>query len=150
MLRRELLLPDPAATEQLGAALARLMRTRSGGLVALRGDLGAGKTSLARACLRHLGVTGAIKSPSYTLVEPYAIQGINVLHMDLYRLTEPEELYGLGVFDEAPPLAWWLVEWPENAGALLPPASLQIDLSHQLSGRLATLQAVDAEFLLTD
>jgi tRNA threonylcarbamoyladenosine biosynthesis protein TsaE len=149
MLERRLELPDEAATARLGAALAGLLRARSGGLVALHGELGAGKTTLVRACLKALGATGAVKSPTYTLVEPYTLAGRRVLHLDLYRLAEPEELYGLGVFDEPPGLAWWLVEWPERGGALLPPATLAIHLraqgQSQGHGRVAQLLAVEDE-----
>lgn len=138
-------MPDPAATEGLGIALAAWMRAHRGGVVALHGDLGAGKTTLARACLRALGATGAVKSPTYTLVEPYSLGSLRVLHMDLYRLAEPEELYGLGVFDEPPSQAWWLVEWPEKGGALLPPATLEIHLQTQGEGRVALLRALDSD-----
>lgn len=147
MLERQLSLPDTTATERLGLALAGLLRSRRGGVVTLHGDLGAGKTTLARACLRALGVVGAVKSPTYTLVEPYALGDLRVLHMDLYRLSEPEELYGLGVFDEPPSGAWWLVEWPEKGGALLPPATLQIWLTTVGHGRMATLKALDSDAL---
>lgn len=149
MLERRLTLPDPAATERLGQSLAALIRTRRGGVVYLTGDLGTGKTALARACLRALGAQGAVKSPTYTLVEPYDFvlqQGaLRVLHMDLYRLSEPEELYGLGVFDEPPNLCWWLVEWPEKGGALLPPATLEIHLSAADAGRNALLMALESD-----
>jgi len=145
MLERCLSLADSAATEALGVALASLLRRRRGGLIRLEGDLGAGKTTLARACLRALGATGAVKSPTYTLVEPYDLGSTRVLHMDLYRLADPEELYGLGVFDEPPSTTWWLVEWPEKGGALLPPATLQIDLTRVGEGRVAVLRALDAE-----
>ena len=86
-----------------------------------------------------------MKSPTYTLVEPYLLGGLRVLHMDLYRLSEPEELYGLGVFDEPPSETWWLVEWPVKAGALLPPAWLDIELSTSGVGRSARLSAVDSD-----
>ncbi len=145
MLERRYHLPDLAATERLGAALADLLRTRRGGVVTLHGDLGAGKTALARACLRALGATGAVKSPTYTLVEPYTLGSLRILHMDLYRLSEPEELYGLGVFDEPPNLAWWLVEWPEQGGALLPPATLEIHLTSAGQGRTALLRAMESD-----
>lgn len=144
MLEQQKQLPDEAATVALGQALARWMQTRRGGVVTLHGTLGAGKTTLARACLRALGATGAVKSPTYTLVEPYDLGRLRILHMDLYRLTEPEELYGLGVFDEPPNLAWWLVEWPEKGGALLPPSTLEIHLHVADEGRSAVLRAVDA------
>ena len=145
MLERRLLLPDTSATEALGIALAAWMRARRGGVVALHGDLGAGKTTLARACLRALGAMGAVKSPTYTLVEPYSLGSLRVLHMDLYRLAEPEELYGLGVFDEPPSQAWWLVEWPEKGGALLPLPTLEIHLQAQGEGRTALLRALDSD-----
>lgn len=147
MLERRIHLADTAATEALGVALAGLLRRRRGGLVRLEGDLGAGKTTLARACLRALGATGAVKSPTYTLVEPYDLGSTRVLHMDLYRLAEPEELYGLGVFDEPPSTTWWLVEWPEKAGALLPPATLEVHLQTSGAGRSALLRALDADDL---
>lgn len=145
MLERRLDLSDLAATERLGAALAALLQTRRGGVVTLHGNLGAGKTTLARACLRALGATGAIKSPTYTLVEPYTLGATRILHMDLYRLSEPEELYGLGVFDEPPSHAWWLVEWPEKGGALLPPATLEVHLSAAGLGREALLRAMEGD-----
>ena len=145
MLEKTLVLPDEAATLRLGTALAAWMRGRRGGVVTLRGDLGAGKTTLARACLRALGATGAVKSPTYTLVEPYDLGGLRILHMDLYRLSEPEELYGLGVFDEPPSSAWWLVEWPEKGGALLPPATLELELRTAGQGRQALLRAMDSD-----
>ena len=122
-------LADSAATEAAGAALSALLRGRPGGVVYLEGDLGAGKTTLARALLRALGVTGAIKSPTYTLVEPYEVAGLRLLHMDLYRLMTAEELYGLGVFDDPPGQCWWLVEWPTKAAGVLPPADLRLLLT---------------------
>jgi len=147
MLERRCVLPDSAATEALGAALARWMRQRPGGVVTLHGDLGAGKTTLARACLRALGATGAVKSPTYTLVEPYTLGAVRVLHMDLYRLADPEELYGLGVFDEPPSHTWWLVEWPEKGGALLPPSRVEIHLRSDGAAREARLRALESEAL---
>lgn len=148
MLERRLPLPGEAATLWLGSQLACWMQTRRGGVVTLHGTLGAGKTTLARACLRALGATGAVKSPTYTLVEPYTLAALRVLHMDLYRLAEPEELYGLGVFDEPPSSAWWLVEWPEKGGALLPPATLEIHLSVEGAGRMAVLRAMASDDLI--
>ncbi len=145
MLEQRLVLADEAATARLGTVLATWMRSRRGGVVTLYGELGAGKTTLARACLRALGAIGAVKSPTYTLVEPYALGSCRVLHMDLYRLSEPEELYGLGVFDEPPTRCWWLVEWPEKGGALLPPATLEIHLQTAGSGRLAILKAMESD-----
>jgi tRNA threonylcarbamoyladenosine biosynthesis protein TsaE len=134
-------LPDSAATEALGAQLAPLLRQRPGGMIWLEGDLGAGKTTLARALLRALGVQGAVRSPTYTLVEPYELEGgLRILHLDLYRLAEPEELYGLGVFDDAPPAAWWLVEWPQRGQGVLPAPDLHLRLATDGEGRRAELE----------
>lgn len=130
MSEGQILLADTAATERAGEALASLLRELPGGMIHLEGELGAGKTTLSRALLRALGVQGAVKSPTYTLVEPYEVAGRRVLHLDLYRLADPEELYGLGVLDEAPPAAWWLVEWPQRGGALLPAADVVLHLQH--------------------
>lgn len=130
MTAGERALADTVATEAVGLQLAPLLQSRPGGMIHLEGELGAGKTTLGRALLRALGVRGAVRSPTYTLVEPYDIDGLRVLHLDLYRLADPEELYGLGVLDEAPPAAWWLVEWPQRGGALLPAADLRLELRH--------------------
>jgi len=128
-------LDDEAATITFGSALAlafielRLDPTASLCLH-LRGDLGAGKSTLARALLRGLGITGKIKSPTYALVEPYDSAYGLLLHMDLYRLTEAAELEYLGVdslFSEA---TLMLIEWPEKAGAMLPTPDLDISLGY--------------------
>jgi conserved hypothetical nucleotide-binding protein len=126
-------LADEAATARLGAALAAVLRPPRG-LVALVGPLGAGKTALARAWLRSLGVEGAIRSPTYTLVEPYDTAFGRVLHLDLYRLVSAAELYGLGVEDDPCEDALWLVEWPERAAGTLPPARLTVQLEHRADG----------------
>ncbi|GAC1627298.1 MAG: hypothetical protein NVS9B10_16120 [Nevskia sp.] len=124
----ELLLDDAEATERLGAALARALVARPGLVVFLEGELGAGKTTLARGWLRALGATGPIRSPTYTLIEPYCLDGRDVLHMDLYRLRSPHELEGLGLDDYAPQRSWWLVEWPAQGGERMPPPDLRIAL----------------------
>mgnify|MGYP001619757620 CR=1 FL=1 len=129
-------LADAEATAALGAELAQSIKT---GVVYLHGDLGAGKTTLARGCLRALGVSGAIKSPTYTLMEPYELAGLTVLHMDLYRLKDPRELFNLGLDDYPPASTLWLVEWPEKGGALLPPPDLDVSLGHQEQARVADL-----------
>jgi tRNA threonylcarbamoyladenosine biosynthesis protein TsaE len=132
-------LPDARATEALGAALARALIARPGALVFLRGDLGAGKTTLARGWLHALGVQGHIRSPSYTLVEPYEAGGRSVLHLDLYRLEDPAELEQLGLFDTPPDRSLWLVEWPERAGGRLPRPDLEVRLAAAGAGRSAEL-----------
>ncbi|MBI2383882.1 MAG: tRNA (adenosine(37)-N6)-threonylcarbamoyltransferase complex ATPase subunit type 1 TsaE [Gammaproteobacteria bacterium] len=138
---RNAFLPDAAATQALGAALAREFGDRAGLVVHLHGDLGAGKTTLVRGLLRELGVGGTVRSPSYTLVEPYEARGRTVLHVDLYRLSDPAELDNLGLQDFAPDRSWWLVEWPERGGGRLPPPDLRLELSYADGGRRAAIEA---------
>ena len=132
-----LFLPDTDATEALGQALARTRPAVA--VVHLRGDLGAGKSTLARALLRALGVAGAIRSPTYTLVEQYALPaGGLALHLDLYRIGNPGELEFLGLDPAEARL--WLVEWPERGQGALPPADLDIELAVEGEGRRCRLQ----------
>lgn len=131
-------LPDPGATDRFGAVLAATRPARA--VVHLRGDLGAGKSTLARALLRALGVTGAIRSPTYTLVERYPLPaGDDAVHLDLYRIGDPGELEFLGL--DAAEGALWLVEWPERGSGSLPPADLDIALALDGSGRVADVVA---------
>ncbi|MEO7251800.1 MAG: tRNA (adenosine(37)-N6)-threonylcarbamoyltransferase complex ATPase subunit type 1 TsaE [Arenimonas sp.] len=131
-------LADSAATDRLGTLLAQSMA--ESGVVFLRGDLGAGKSSLARAMLRALGVSGAIKSPTYTLIERYPLARGQAVHLDLYRIAEAAELEFLGLDDLGEGLRLWLVEWPERAAAALPPPDLEIGLEVTGSGRVVELQ----------
>jgi tRNA threonylcarbamoyladenosine biosynthesis protein TsaE len=132
-------LPTPADTDALGAALAQSRPT--GPLVAwLRGDLGAGKSTLARALLRSLGVQGAIRSPTYTLVERYPLADGEAVHLDLYRIAAAGELDFLGLDDLRAEASLWLVEWPERGGAALPAADLEIVLAQEGAGRRAELR----------
>jgi tRNA threonylcarbamoyladenosine biosynthesis protein TsaE len=131
-----MLLNNADATDALGAALARTRPPR--GVVHLQGDLGAGKSTLARALLRTLGVTGAIRSPTYTLVERYPLSsGGEAWHLDLYRIGDGAELEFLGLDSDEATL--WLVEWPERGTGFLPPADLRIALEVAGSGRRATV-----------
>lgn len=143
----EFFLKDAAATEALGAQLAQALPARA--VVHLHGDLGAGKSTLARALLRALGVTGAIRSPTYTLVEPYALaSGGQALHLDLYRIGDPGELEFLGLDPTETQL--WLVEWPERGRGALPDADLDVTLAVEGAGRrcvLTALTAVGAQWL---
>lgn len=117
-------------TEAFGA---RLAATRPAvnvlATVHLAGDLGAGKTTLARGFLRACGVTGAVKSPTYTLVEVYETPTVSVVHLDLYRLLDPEELEPLGVREFARPGYLWLIEWPDRGTGRLPAPDLSVTLS---------------------
>lgn len=129
-------LPDESATEALGAALQRC-RPASGS-VWLTGDLGAGKTTLVRGLLRAGGCRGAVRSPTYTLVETYELGDTPVHHLDLYRLSDPEELEFIGL-REFVDTGLMLVEWPARGAGVLPAPDLSIDLAHTGSGRLARL-----------
>ncbi|PJK10410.1 tRNA (adenosine(37)-N6)-threonylcarbamoyltransferase complex ATPase subunit type 1 TsaE [Lysobacteraceae bacterium NML95-0200] len=135
---KETFLPDAEATDALAARFAASRPDRA--VVHLHGDLGAGKSSFARAFLRALGVQGAIRSPTYTLVERYPLaDGREALHMDLYRIGDPGELEFLGI--EPDTVALWLVEWPERGAAALPPADMEIQLAIEGAGRRFTAKA---------
>ena len=132
----EYFLPDPVATDALGAQLAQTLPERA--VIHLHGDLGAGKSSLARALLRSLGVTGTIRSPTYTLVEQYPLaQGGLAVHLDLYRIGNPGELEFLGL--DGGEARLWLVEWPERGQGALPPADLEVALQTEGLGRRCRL-----------
>ena len=132
-------LPAEADTLALGAAVAAGLRP--GMVIYLRGDLGAGKTTLARGILHALGVTERIKSPTYTLVEPYNISSLYLYHFDFYRLRHPDEWVDAGFRDYFSSGAVCLVEWPDKAGAQLPAADMTIDLATAGDARKATLGA---------
>jgi tRNA threonylcarbamoyladenosine biosynthesis protein TsaE len=132
-------LDTEADTLELGAALAQsLPRNAPDALVVfLQGELGSGKTTLARALLRELGEQGTVRSPSYTLIENYELAGWRVLHLDLYRLREPAELEQLALREELRAGVLLLVEWPERALADLPDPDLRIVLSMSTPGPAA-------------
>lgn len=139
----QLRLADPDATVALGQALARSRPAHA--VVHLHGELGAGKSTLARALLRELGVQGTIRSPTYTLAERYPLaQGGEALHLDLYRIGDAGELEFLGL--DAADAVLWLVEWPERGAGALPTADLQLTLALTMggTGRAVTLHAKTA------
>ena len=138
-MKREWYLADPAATDAFAARLAQSLPERA--VVFLRGDLGAGKSSLARGMLRALGVRGAIKSPTYTLIERYTLDRGEAAHLDLYRIAQSGELEFLGLQDLAPELRLWLVEWPERGQGALPAPDLEVELRVEGEGRRILLQA---------
>lgn len=137
-----LALPDENATLALGAALAPHLAP--GMLVTLRGELGAGKTTLVRGLLRALGHAGRVKSPTYALVEVYELSRLSLYHFDFYRFHDPSEWIDAGFRDVFNGRNICLVEWPERARGQLPPADLEIALEVTEPGRSATLTASTA------
>jgi tRNA threonylcarbamoyladenosine biosynthesis protein TsaE len=130
-------LPDEQATLAFGARLAQALEP--GVVIYLCGDLGSGKTTLVRGVLRGLDYTGNVKSPTYTLVELYAISRLNLHHFDFYRFSQPEEYLDAGLDEYFQGGAVCLVEWPDKAGEYLVPADLRIGLAVAGSGRMAEL-----------
>ena len=138
------MLPDVAATTAAGAALARALPElrRHSLLLGLSGELGSGKTTLARGLLRALGVAGTIRSPTYTLVEPYETARGTVHHLDLYRLRDgTTELETLGYRDLRAMPGLVMVEWPERAGSALGAPDLQATLTAKDAGRRLVIAA---------
>ena len=135
----DLSLPDEAATLALGAALAP--GALPGRVLHLRGELGAGKTTLARGLLRALGFRARVKSPTYTLVEPYTISRLNLYHFDFYRIKDKTEWLSSGFRDYFNPQSLCLVEWPERAGDTLPAPDVDLQLEFSGNARRAILQA---------
>jgi tRNA threonylcarbamoyladenosine biosynthesis protein TsaE len=134
-------LADPAATEKLGSALAAsLPEDPAGWMILLQGELGAGKSTLARSVIRAFGHEGNVPSPTYTLVEPYELGDKTVYHVDLYRISEASELEFLGWSDLRDGLL--LVEWPERVEGLGGQADLLVELSYEGEGRRAKVSGV--------
>jgi len=129
-------LADAAATEAAGAALAKVFPTADC-VIYLHGDLGAGKTTLTRGLLRALGHTGRVPSPTYTLVEPYELGRLKLMHLDLYRIADPEELAYLGIREMTGAV---LIEWPERGSHFLPEPDLECRLSVAPPGRVLEVE----------
>ncbi len=129
----------PEALEDLGARLATHLFP--GIVVHLHGPLGAGKTTLVRGILRGLGYRGSVKSPTFTLVEPYSINGKAVYHFDLYRLKDPEELEFLGIRDYLEGQGICLIEWAGRGERVLPPPDVDIHIERETEGRVVRMTA---------
>ena len=138
----ECYLADEAATVGFGEKLSRALNQVSSATVYLDGDLGAGKTTLTRGILHALGHSGAVKSPTYTLVEPYELGEKQVFHFDLYRLGDPEELEYMGIRDYFTGDSLCLVEWWQKGQGVLPEADLHIELTVSPPGRTVAIAAI--------
>ena len=130
---------DEAATLRLGGALAG--GVAPGRVLHLSGELGSGKTTLVRGLLHALGHPGRVKSPTYTLVEPYSISRLHLYHFDFYRFKDRSDWLSSGFRDYFNGETFCVVEWPERAGGLLAPPDLKLRLAFAGEGRLAMLEA---------
>ncbi|MFZ5621641.1 MAG: tRNA (adenosine(37)-N6)-threonylcarbamoyltransferase complex ATPase subunit type 1 TsaE [Pseudomonadota bacterium] len=128
---------DAEAMERLGAALGAHLH--GGEVIYLTGDLGVGKTTLVRGLLRGRGHAGPVRSPTYTLVEPYELPPLTLYHLDLYRLADAEELEWIGIRDLLDAGSVALVEWPERGRGVLPAADLSVTIRYKDPGRWVTL-----------
>lgn len=137
-----LFIADEEAMVAFGKRIAEI--TQGAGLIFLQGDLGAGKTTLSRGIIRGLGHAGAVKSPTFTLVEPYEIGDVRAFHFDLYRLVDPEELEYMGIRDYFDGDALCLIEWPDKGTGFLPKPDLTITITPHNNGRRLKLLSQSA------
>ena len=131
-------LSNERETEQFGAELWQLLPEKN--LIFLYGQLGAGKTTLVRGILRAAGYSGTVKSPTYTLVEEYQIRHRKIVHFDLYRLNDPEELEWVGIRDYFDQDCLCFIEWPDQGKGFLPEPDRVITLQNEGFGRLLTME----------
>jgi len=138
----QILLEDEQMMQVFGEKIAQVIgQINAPLLILLNGDLGAGKTTLSRGILYGLGHRGSVKSPTYTLVEPYDLQIGKVFHFDLYRLVDPEELYDIGFNDYLTESQLCMIEWPDKGGSLLPKADMSLQINSNGTGRQVILTA---------
>ncbi|MDB2650212.1 tRNA (adenosine(37)-N6)-threonylcarbamoyltransferase complex ATPase subunit type 1 TsaE [Porticoccaceae bacterium] len=138
----QILLEDEQKMQAFGEKIAQVIgQINAPLLILLNGDLGAGKTTLSRGILYGLGHRGSVKSPTYTLVEPYDLEIGKVFHFDLYRLVDPEELYDIGFNDYLTESQLCMIEWPDKGGSLLPKADISLQINSNGTGRQVILTA---------
>jgi len=137
-----LFLPNEASTEAFAARVAGVIEQAT--VIYLEGDLGAGKTTFSRGFIQSLGHIGKVKSPTYTLVEPYEIKPWRIFHFDLYRLSDAEELEFMGIRDYFDDDCLCLIEWPDKGAGLLASADLHISIEFSETGRALKLEALSA------
>ncbi len=144
--KKNYILADELATIAMGKQLADIVKKelKQGVVVFLNGDLGAGKTTLTRGFVQGMGHIGHVKSPTYTLVEPYDLPDWQVYHFDLYRLADPEELEYMGIRDYFNSNSCSFIEWPEKGQGMLPEPDVSIDLAYLDEQRQISLQAKSA------
>lgn len=144
--KQSFILADEAATIAMGKRIADIVKSdlQHGITVYLNGDLGAGKTTLTRGFVQGMGHVGNVKSPTYTLVEPYELQDWQVYHFDLYRLADPEELEYMGIRDYFNPRSCSFIEWPEKGHGMIAAADIIIDLAYHDNKRAITMQSATA------
>ena len=136
----EIDVPDEASMLNLGQQIAKALADADGCMIYFHGELGAGKTTLIRSILQTMGVVGRVKSPTYTLVEPYELDDRTAYHFDLYRLGDPEELEFLGLRDYLSANAFLFVEWPERGEGILPSADVHIRIDYAGTGRQVCIE----------
>lgn len=152
MKKLEYFLADESETIAVGGGLAKVLlsqdeqseKAQSALIVYLNGDLGAGKTTLTRGFVRGMGHQGNVKSPTYTLVEPYELPPWQVYHFDLYRLSDPEELEYMGIRDYFAENSCCFIEWPEKGAGILAKADIVIELAYKDEQRTIELSALSA------